>query len=38
MQCRNAIRKPAGGSAREPLLSLFTPAYKSGKAILTPYK
>lgn len=33
----HAIRAPAGGPASEPLLSLFTPAYKSGRKIQIPY-
>ncbi len=33
-----AIRAPPGGSATEPLLSLFTPAYKSGSKIRVPYE
>jgi hypothetical protein len=33
-----AIRAPLGGTAPEPLLSLFTPAYKSGGKIHIPYE
>jgi hypothetical protein len=33
-----AIRAPLGGTASEPLLSLFTPAYKSGGKIHIPYE
>lgn len=33
-----AIRTPLGGTASEPLLSLFTPAYKSGTKIQIPYE
>lgn len=31
------IHAPIGGSPSEPLLSLFTPAYKSGSKIHIPY-
>ncbi len=33
-----AIRAPPGGTTTEPLLSLFTPAYKSGSKIRVPYE
>lgn len=33
-----AIRAPLGGTTFEPLLSLFTPAYKSGTKIHIPYE
>jgi hypothetical protein len=33
-----ALRAPPEGSPTEPLLSLFTPAYKSGKKIHIPYE
>lgn len=33
-----AVRHPPAGTAAEPLISLFTPAYKSGSKILVPYK
>jgi hypothetical protein len=34
----SAIRAPLGGTADQPLLSLFTPAYKSGAKIQIPFK
>lgn len=33
-----AIQAPKGGSPQEPLLTLFTPAYKSGSKIHIPYQ
>jgi len=34
----SALRAPVGGTPTEPLLSLFTPAYKSGSKIRIPYE